>query len=363
MNAAGEELLRHSFFLLAFLAAGPLGCEDPERDRPSVPEWTLEREVTIGSLDGRDDALTRIGSVAFGKSGEVFVSQPNESVIRVFDHDGNPRRELAGEGDGPDEFRSMGPFGRLADTLYLSDFRNQRTSLFSEDGGFLYSFQYTAPDLGEGLWAPTPTWLLGDGTVLVIPGYVMAAAGDGTVSKIPVVRTTREGAVLDTVVTYPLRSRPFAGREGSTSYGSENPFPDDPEVGFLPSRRELIIVDGPAPRSGERTTFSVIRLGLDGDTVGTKEISFDPVPVPGQVRDSVIDREVEGYTSGPNPLLRSRRTARSAIERAWDLPDHYPPLSSVQITSDGSIWVRREVQHFRPSRFARGLSFGPAFSQ
>ena len=301
MNAPGKELLPHSFFLLAFLAFVHLGCEDPERDQSSIPEWTLEREFTVGSLDGREDALTRIGSVAFGKHDEVFVSQPDECVMRVFDREGNSRGELAGEGEGPGEFRSMGPIGRLADTLYLCDYLNQRTSFFSEEGIFLYSFQYPPPNLGEGLWSPTPTWLLEDGTVLVIPGYVMAAAADGTVSEIPVVRTTRGGEVLDTVATYTLRSRPFAGREGSTSYGSENPFSGNPEVGYMPSRRELIMVDAPAPRSGERTTFSVVRLSLDGDTMGTHEIPFDPVRLPEHVKDSVIDTEVESYAGGSRP--------------------------------------------------------------
>jgi hypothetical protein len=341
MNAPWDKLLRHSIFLFAVLAFAHLGCEGHGSEQASVPEWTLVRELTVGSLDGREDALTRIGSLALGTQEEVFVSQPDEFVVRVFDPEGHARGKFAGQGDGPGEFRGMGPIRRLADTLYVFDFRNGRTSLFSEDGRFLYSFQYAPPELGEGLW-PVPTWLLEDGTVLVDPGYVMAAVADGTVSEIPVVRTTREGEVLDTVATYPLRSRPFAGREGSTSFGSDNPFPYNPKIAYSPSQRELIIVDAPVSRSGERTTFSVLRLSLGGDTVGIHRIPFEPVELPGPVKDSVIDAEVEGYTRGPSPLIRSRRTARTDIEKAWDLPDFYPPVSSVQIGSDGRIWIRRE---------------------
>jgi hypothetical protein len=341
MNAPREKLLRHSSVLLAALGLVHLGCDNPESDQASIPEWTLVRELTIGSRDGREDALTRIGSVVLGTQDEVFVSQPEESVVRVFDLDGHPRGKFAGEGDGPGELRGMGRLGRLADTLYVFDFRIWRMSLFSEDGSFLYSFQYAAPELGEGIW-PVPTWLLEDGTVLVDPGYVMAAVADGTVSEIPVVRTTREGEVLDTVVTYPLRSRPFAGREGSISFGSENPFPYNPGIDYAPSRRELIIVDFPVPRSGDPNTFSVLRLSLDGDTVGTHRIPFDPVELPGAVKDSVIDAEAERYTSGPRPLIPSRRTVRADIEEAWALPDYYPPVSTVRIGSDGQIWIRRE---------------------
>jgi len=198
------------FLFSTALVLSLTGCEDAAQNRVPTPEWTLERELTIGSLDGPNDALTRIGSISLGNNGEVLITQPRERVIRVFDRHGNFRREFAGEGDGPGEFRSMGLIKRLADTLYLTDFQNQRTSFFSEEGVFLYSFQFSSPDLGEGLWLPNPTWLLEDGTALGITAYFFNAAANGTVTGIPIVRITRSGEVIDTVVTYPLHTRPFA---------------------------------------------------------------------------------------------------------------------------------------------------------
>lgn len=331
-----------SFLVWATLVFSLGGCEDTTETEPTIPEWTLERELTIGSMDGPDDALTRIGSIALGSNGDVLITQPSERIIRIFDRNGEFRADFAGEGEGPGEFRSLGILKRLADTLYLTDFQQQRTSMFSGEGAFLYSFQFSSPNLREGLWLANPTWLLADGTALGMPGYFSPAAADGTVTEIPILRITRSGEVLDTVVTYPLYTRPFAWTEGMGSYASESPFSDNPKVEFSPGRAELMIVDAPAPISAEPDEYLISWLSLDGDTVDVWEIPYAPIQIPQSTRDSVIDRAVERVTRGPNPLIQSRRAARTGFESAWDLPEYYPPVTEVVLAEDRRVWVRRE---------------------
>jgi hypothetical protein len=140
-DSYGRRPCRHGFDLTRFLtgslfwvaclslllvAGTPVGAEaegwqDPERLR-AVPE------LSIGELDGAV-AFTEVGDLVVDGS-RVFVSQPQESVIRVLSAEsGSLLEEWGGRGDGPGEFRLIGWMGGSGGTLTVLDRTCSRASL------------------------------------------------------------------------------------------------------------------------------------------------------------------------------------------------------------------------------------------
>lgn len=72
--------------------------------------------------------------------GAVYIAQPQESRIRVFDDDGTFVRYIGRAGDGPGEFRSLGWICLRSDTLWASD--GEATVLGHVDLSALASYRH-----------------------------------------------------------------------------------------------------------------------------------------------------------------------------------------------------------------------------
>ncbi len=80
-----------------WIAAGALsalvnGCADRGSDegalQADIPLWQPEQIRRIGSLDHPLESLTEVSQVLLGPGGQVFVAQPMDGVIRLFDEAG-----------------------------------------------------------------------------------------------------------------------------------------------------------------------------------------------------------------------------------------------------------------------------------
>ena len=128
------------------------------------------------------------------------MAQPNDYNVRVYDASGKLVRIIGRKGGGPGEFEGIGSIGFRADTLFVSDGRLRRTSLFALDGRFIKSLQLTTLALKPPFMGGGASHLLSDGSMLFTPGIVLGPDYEQKDLPLPTLRLARDGAILDTAL-------------------------------------------------------------------------------------------------------------------------------------------------------------------
>lgn len=303
-------------------------CEQPAA---TLPAWTLVRELSIGNESATEYALTDVRGIDIGDDGSMYVVHPQESIIRVFDEDGDFVRYVGRPGAGPGEFEGLSNAGLLGDTLWASDVAS--VAWFTLDGELLRDepVRYSTDRMEFQ------------------PRGVEQRLSDGSFAAVPAWLPMRDPSTWPT--TYPM----FAARtDGSTQQVGE--FPMDafrhfimpngmPRVTFLPLRRtflyayhpageSIVFVQQTAAESNQPAFFRVVRLGPTGDTIYARDVRYDPIAVPQHVKDSIFDA-----ASGEEPNRQPAEVVEARFEAA-PIPDYHPPVESVAHATDGSTWLR-----------------------
>lgn len=110
-----------------------------------------EQRVDLFSIQGRYLGLFADGIaipsdvVVSNPSGQVYVSDSQANVIRVFDADGAPLREIGSVGSGPGQLRFPTGLAIHQSELAVADFLNSRVQVFELGGEYLYALE----ELGE----------------------------------------------------------------------------------------------------------------------------------------------------------------------------------------------------------------------
>ena len=117
---------------------GTTGCGGQTEPPNAVDPFTgLEEVLTIGSMDGVDDALGNVGAVVALEE-YVFVLDRMQTVVKVFDAQGTFRFHFGRKGEGPGEFEGAADMRASSQgDLYVRDSRGRRINRFSSfsEGG------------------------------------------------------------------------------------------------------------------------------------------------------------------------------------------------------------------------------------
>jgi len=71
------------------------------------------------------------------EDGRVLVTNAGSQELRYYDAEGRFLHQVGGDGEGPGEFRSIGPVERFGpDSLALFDYRLLRYTVLDRDGAF-----------------------------------------------------------------------------------------------------------------------------------------------------------------------------------------------------------------------------------
>lgn len=332
--------MRSARLLVALVFAAACGAESASE---AVPAWSLEEDLRIGSLDDAETSLTMVTNIETGPGGDIYVAQPLDRQIRVFAPDGTARGIIGRPGEGPGEFGSVMALGWRADTLFVADGGNRRVSFFNADGTFLVdiswlNMQTPRPELQPNV----PGILLDDGTAILQYRSSADAVVRGDVEARPWVRVDRTAILLDTVWDAPVGGNTFTitiGRTGQLFTGQ--PWLTDPI--FLPSPDgDPLYVVNPLPPNDADATFTVLRVTSTGDTLWTRSLAFDRIPITAERADSaraVMEESLEGFRErigmAPSEL-------RSKVAEATRLPPVVPPVRRGFVATDGSLWLQRE---------------------
>jgi len=347
--------MRHSALLALFIGPAVLACtgQPPESEGledQGVPQWKLEPESQIGSLDDPDQSLTRVVQVLIGPDGELIVLEALDHRIFVYDAAGQLSHEIGRRGEGPGEFGMVGHMGLLSDTLYVSDDGLGRLNFFTLAGELLNSARWISPRIRDGrvLYRETPPQvILPDGSGLLEPGWIRARIAGETGPQTSTFRRlflriaqNAEGA--DTVALVDVETRSTTVTvEGMTQW-VRCPFDAFPLGELMPDGSGVVIVHRSVASGIQPAEFEILIVDPRGDTTVSRSMEYDPIPLPetsveeavSQVRSQRLERDQPVPTAGQ-------------VRRAWDQIDcsllALPPVTEIVPTQGGSIWLRREA--------------------
>jgi hypothetical protein len=102
---------------------------------------TFEEELTFGGDESNEEAmLYQPSDLLVDESGNIYVSDYRDAVIKVYGPDGGYIRTIGHKGEGPGEFQSLMDMQFLNDgRMLVFDLRARRSSLFDKFGNFIAS--------------------------------------------------------------------------------------------------------------------------------------------------------------------------------------------------------------------------------
>ncbi|MCY3599064.1 MAG: 6-bladed beta-propeller [Gemmatimonadetes bacterium] len=299
-----------------------------------IPEWTLERGVTIGSVDDPVYGLSRVGWV-LADDQHVFVLQPQDGKVRVFSRAGEFVRDLGRRGEGPGELMRPNQMGWHGSRLWVTDPMSARLTFFDVATGEAETIQYRA-DVPGSFQRWIPLAVLANGRVVASPELTTPSGGLPTVSEIPVIVTEPDGTLPDTLARQSIVGL-FRKITAGLAVGESwvvSPIQDQDLIAFAPDGSSVVLVkrqswDG-------RTSpaeFEVTRIDLHGDTVYRRSFEYEPRPVPPDFFDDRIASSID------RPSINNRRAHARALREFYEQHRYFPPVASVEVGNDGTTWL------------------------
>ena len=263
-------------------------------------QWTLVRELRIGSLDRGNYSLGDIRDLVVDNQGSIYVFDRLNKAIFVYDHAGNFVRRVGRDGEGPGEFRMPATMGWLGDTLWVADPRLARITLFTRAGEVRGTLRILYDPRSPHHAASLPQALLADGWGVVEPTGIPPTGMDIARLRTPVVKVDRKGRAVDTLLV-----KPFASGFVILKSGGVLAFPyfnDHPLWDAEPSGSAILIAyRDAAPKSGA-WSFRLRRIRADGTVQGDRRYSYPPIPVKANVVDSLMTVTARDIPGSSTPL-------------------------------------------------------------
>jgi hypothetical protein len=305
----------------------------------NVPTWRVEPVARAGEGDG-PGGLTTVSGVTVSRDGTLYVAQPQEHVVKVYDSAGRYLRSIGREGAGPGEFERPSTLGWRGDTLWVADAPQIRIGLFRPDGTFLRSIRFSqASPLTNGR-PQIPGSLLADGSVVGFWQAPLGVLAAGPVQA-PVVRFSPHGEPLEVIAQRERRNEygQLRGDRG-TSYFAQ-PFTDSPLMAVAPDGSGIIIVRREAAAGAEPATFSVRRITPSGTVTFSRNYLYRPLPLSADAVERAVQEHMARMSNAGIPRPEAAALRRALRENLYR-PRFLPPVTAVVVGRDGTIWLRRE---------------------
>lgn len=317
------------------VAAGLIAAAQP------VQRWQLVQDLRVGAADGpRPYAFSLDARVVARADGTLYVLDGRNHEVRVFDARGRHLRSFGREGAGPGEFLGAAEAGWVADTLWVSDWMQTRTTFFAPDGRVIRTTG--AATRASASYRPgVANAVLADGSSLVLARPLQPRSGRADVDRLPVLRVGRSGPP-DTLAWIDLRHRQVRVDIADRQLVLTQPWDDSPRLAVSRTGQSVVIVTRPAATRRENARFHVMKLSPFGDTLFSRSFSYTPVRVPDGWAANWAGETAEVISAGRSGT--DRRALAAALARGAYVPAFMPPVTAVVAGDDGSVWLRREEQ-------------------
>jgi hypothetical protein len=296
------------------------------------PRWTLTEEFRITEDAGVE--FSRLSRVVPAPGGGVLIVETMPWSLHMFDVRGRFVRTVGRVGAGPGEYESLSGAGFLKDTLWISDSRLRRVTLFATDGKVMRTVPQSpqAVPPGPGMTAAAVTLLSGD-RALGSVSTVSSMIASGEVKYRPMLMMTRDGRILDTLGLSPVGNSQLAIRYGTGGMFTAQPYGDYPLNAFAADAERVYVIDRAAATSARGATFGVTALNFKGDTVWKRRYPYTPVALARATVDSFVTQLMA--PQGPRPGI-----PEAAIREPLYVPAFRAAVSDAVAATDGSLWVR-----------------------
>lgn len=329
--------MRHAW-LAPCLAALVAATASPQ----AAPTWVATRDLRI---DASEQDLSPIDWLTVAPNGTIVAAQRQDMHLRFFDSSGRSLGSFGRAGGGPGEFRHLGRTGWVADTLWVTDPSQRRSTFIRWDRELVRTqpqlatvrFEGGALDtlhtqLGVFPWAH----LSGGRSLVMVLRSAEAAlirwpgsSGRGD----PLLHVDASGTLLNVVAELPEGpcSARYAlpGGSGSTT----TPFCTGPRRETSPTGSRVVLAEV-EEQARRRVAYRVTAQRPSGDTIFSRVLEAAPRMVPRKVADSVTDRRI----------AQARYPQEVEAIRGMRVPEVYPPFVRLLAGRDDTAWLEEPTQ-------------------
>lgn len=305
------------------------GVRIVENIRPLWEEgelWRVSQEpvLSLGSLDGDEAfAFHRITGVYLLGDNRIAVLDEGASQVRFFDLNGAPRSTFGGPGEGPGEFQALTLVGLSADSVWVFDGRQLRTTVFHPVSGGFRVARAAMDNAGLG-----PVGLLPGGSLLLTADLAFSSA---IIDQLPAglqrfgaayIRVGPLGALEDTVFV-------SAGSERILRYGAETVEMLRP---LLP-RSVSHAIRNDEILQGSQDTYEIAVYSDDGTLRSLIRRSDIDLRLDEALFSAAMEERVTAAPEAARPGLRS-------LYQDQGKPQNRPAYSRFLVDSEGYLWVQ-----------------------
>ena len=309
-------------------------------DAQAVPVRRATQVFRFGGPDAREPyAFAGPPSLVVDSAGFIHARLASQGTVVVFDADGKLVRTIGRKGEGPGEFQVAYRHGLIGDTLWVTNWPTPRISMFRTDGAHLVT-RRTPVNIGQmRLSAPAGiSGLLTGGRAYVALDALVLGEGGGRV-LLPVLVGSREMQNIDTVTMVPSPQSLYVAGVGSWAF---QPMPSSPLFDIASAGTAIATAEWDRANPGSVTVRVV---APDGTERLRRQLQLSAQPMPKRVRDSLLAIALEKARPQLDAARRRGTSLRASNERLVEeglgLPDHYPPVRSLRIGIDGTLWLER----------------------
>lgn len=292
-------------------------------------EWRLSPDLRVGGIDG-PQALTTISDGVVHADGRIFVAQPQDNAVKVFDDSGRLVGSYGRRGGGPGEFEHPARMGWADGALWVFDRGLGRMNFLDPDG--------RPRDSRRVPVSTSEAVVLADGAVLAKESAPARSVIQGAVDRVPLTRFEASTSGRDTIAWLALGDQLRALELGGQRIYSTHPFGDNTLWDGSPDGSAIVLVDRLAGLGDGGPMFVVTKLTLAGDTIFSKRYPYTPRPISHDRIDAFI-AEWKDKVLPDGPAWTE--ISHDRLRALFDLPQNHPPVSQV-VVGAGTIWLRRE---------------------
>ncbi len=324
--------------VFAITTAGPGSAQASGDSSTPIAQLALELDLEIGSVDGVEDAFTRVGRLLPRADGSVLVVDNAEATILEFDAEGRRIRRMGRRGEGPGEFfvpSRVGWWGHEG-AFWVTDIFESRLTVFCPTG----EVSHTRPLRLDGRrtvnWEEIDFHLFPDTTVLALD---LRAPMGGTWSLSLARADTDSTSTRLLSLDRTERSVPIPNLTPNSGGSLRDPIPDGPMVRFSPWGDFVFVVTRDEPTSSSEARATVRAVRPNGGVAWTASRPRPVIPVPEPLRDSLVGHWQERFRN--SALYEGVRPSRldAFVEELLDLPAYHPPIVAAVASGDGGIWL------------------------
>lgn len=309
----------------------------------SLPEWRLTRNLRI---DAAEEDLSRVTWIEVSPTGTIVVSQPQDTLLVFYDAAGKRLGTFGRGGSGPGEFRSLGRYGWLGDTLWVADAFQRRTTFIGPDRKMARMHSHLPNVTVNGKAVDSVASMLGATPWAYLPGgrMVVSVLQNSRVSTpwpsvpadaIPLLHVTPDGNVLNLTGSLGVSggcsvSYQFEGGSGSIMI----PFCARPvNVQAVDGSRFLAVLA--EEQTARRVSWRAVVTRPTGDTVFSRRYDATPVAISRAAVDSAMAAQARVGGRAPAHMAAAMTKALEGAQA----PPVYPPTGRAVIGRDDTIWV------------------------